>query len=186
MAEMDKLTEVRMSFFQGRIEKARIIKHELEDYSNYAERKEYLERQKTELLKDHSGREILLKVYDPDISFSLKEIDYALSFVELELEHIEILKKLDRDAAVPKIERIKWKGSPALFGYIFSELVKNGFIDPPLFRGDPNYAGLAKLCFQYFNVNETTIENLIKEMNPKKNSLSDTKRAKFPNLSDLD
>lgn len=80
--------------------------------------------------------------------------------------------------------KIKWNGSPSVFGYLFLELVKNGFIEAPVRGGDPNYAGFAKQCFQHFELN-TTLENLIKEMNPGKNTLSDTKRYKFPNISDL-
>jgi hypothetical protein len=90
-------------------------------------------------------------------------------------------KEIDQQS----LDKIQWHGSPALFGYIFSELIKNGFIQPPLFRGETNYAGFAKLCYKHFNVNNTTIENLIKEMNPEKNTLTNAKRAKFPNLSDL-
>jgi len=114
-----------------------------------------------------------------------------IDWVNLEIKRLEIMKELsretekDRGAEVPILKKIEWKGSPALFGYLFTELVKNGFIEPPLYNGEPSYSGLAKLCFQYFNVNETTLDNLKKEMNPNKNTLSETKRAKFPNLSDL-
>lgn len=82
--------------------------------------------------------------------------------------------------------KITWNGSPAQFGYLFLELVKHGFIEPPLYNGEMNYTGLSRLCNNYFDI-ETTSQNLTKEMNPEKNTLSDTKRAKFtiPNLSDL-
>ncbi len=82
------------------------------------------------------------------------------------------------------LKKITWNGSPSLFGYIFSELVKNNFIETPVRNGEPNFTGFAKKCWEHFEI-DTTMENLIKEMNPKKNSLSDTKRVKFPKLSDL-
>jgi len=90
-------------------------------------------------------------------------------------------------------DKIKWAGSPSQFGYIILELVKHGFIEPPLYHGETNFTGLAKLCFNNFNI-DTSQENLIKEMNQAKNTLSDTKRAKIkisdtefniPDLSDL-
>ncbi len=90
-------------------------------------------------------------------------------------------------------EKIKWKGTPSQFGYLFLELVKHGFIDPPLYNGETNHTGLARLCYEYFDI-DTTPGNLTKELKPdnkitgeRKNTLSDTKRAKFtiPYLSDL-
>jgi len=91
-------------------------------------------------------------------------------------------------------EKIKWKGKPSQFAFLFLELVKHGFIEPPFHRGESNnYTGLSRLCYQYFDI-DTTPENLTKELKPdnektgtRKNTLSDTNRAKFtiPNLSDL-
>jgi len=83
-------------------------------------------------------------------------------------------------------EKITWNGTPSQFGYLFLELVKNGFIEPPLYNGETNYTGFARLCFQYFDI-DTTPGNLENQLNPNKNQLSDTKRAKFtiPDLSDL-
>jgi len=78
-----------------------------------------------------------------------------------------------------EVNKIKWKGPPSVFGYLFLELVHNGFIEaPPLHNGEINYSGLARLFFEHFDI-ETTLGNLSKEMNPGKNSLSNTKRAKF-------
>jgi len=111
--------------------------------------------------------------------------DEAFKWVKYELKYLYKEAELEKKSKLPQGNKINWKGSPALFGYIFMEFVKNGFIDPPLRSGEMNYAGFAKLCFTHFNVNNTPLENLIKEINPKKNTLSDTKRAKFPNLSDL-
>jgi hypothetical protein len=88
--------------------------------------------------------------------------------------------------SVKQDEKIKWNGTPSQFAYLFLELVKHGFIEPPLYNGEQNFTGLSRLCYQYFDI-QTTPGNLIKEMNPEKNTLSDTKRAKFtiPDISDL-
>ena len=84
-------------------------------------------------------------------------------------------------------EKIKWNCSPAIFGFLFSELVKQNYIKPPLYNGETNMTGLAKLLWNYFEI-KTTKENFIKEMNPNKTSLSETKRMKFtiPDLKSLD
>jgi len=103
-------------------------------------------------------------------------------------------QKLNEPKTKQKNKKIKWNGTPALFGYLFIELVNKGFIEMPLHNGEHNYTEFAKRCFDTFEIKGTnkpltTIGNLTKELNPKqdKNSLSDTKRAKFtiPELSDL-
>ena len=83
-------------------------------------------------------------------------------------------------------EKIKWNGTPSQFGYLFLELVAKGFINPPLYNGESNYKGLSRQCYQYFEI-KTTSGNIEKELNPDKNTLSDSKRAKFtiPDLSDM-
>lgn len=85
-----------------------------------------------------------------------------------------------------QMEKMKWKCSPALVGFIITELANKGFIDFPLHNGEINPTGLAKICFELFNC-DTTKENLIKEFNQNKNTLSETKRAKFliPELKDI-
>lgn len=99
----------------------------------------------------------------------------------------EVTNSNQNNRQIPNSQnKVTWLGSPSQLGYLFLELVKAGFIEPPLHAGEYNYTGLAKFCFNNFKVN-TTQENLIKEMNPLKNTLSDTKRSKFtiPYLSDL-
>lgn len=101
--------------------------------------------------------------------------------------------EINNQAPGQSFDKIKWKGTPSQFGYLFLQLVEKGYIEPPLYNGDPNFTGLSRLCFQFFDI-ETTPGNLTKEMTPgtpkkgnDKNTLSQTKRAKFtiPNLSDL-
>ena len=82
--------------------------------------------------------------------------------------------------------KIKWNGTPSQFGYLFLELVKQGYIELPTYAGNGSYAALAKKCFESFDI-KTTPDNLKKEMNPEKNSLSHSKQARFtiPNISEL-
>jgi len=128
--------------------------------------------------------------WDP---FKSLDYDNVYQFILNEIRYLDRLSKIENNNNPPKpepniggakTEKIKWLGTPSLFGYLFLELVKHGFIEPPLYNGDPNYTGFARLCFQYFDI-DTTPGNLIKEMNPEKNTLSDTKRLKFPDLSEL-
>jgi hypothetical protein len=84
--------------------------------------------------------------------------------------------------------KLNWLGSPSQFSYILSELARNGFIEIPSTNGEASYSKFAKVCWELFNFqNSTTLENLQKEMNPNKNTLSDTVRSKFqfPNLTDI-
>jgi hypothetical protein len=109
----------------------------------------------------------------------------VIRYLKFELEYYKQVMELpDQENQFEPLQKIKWKGSPAQFGYLFTELVKNDFLETPVHNGEPNFTGFAKQCWEHFEIN-TTLENLIKEMNPKKNTLSDTKRIKFPKLSDL-
>jgi hypothetical protein len=83
-------------------------------------------------------------------------------------------------------EKIKWNCSPAILGYLFNELVKQNFISPPLYNGETNLTGLAKLCWKYFETNTDSKEYFEKQF--RDSSLSETKRNKFniPSLKDLD
>lgn len=115
----------------------------------------------------------------PEISESRKQ-----TILEWVNEKMAYLK--ENVKPTPTNEKIKWNGSPSQFGFLINSLVTKGFIEPPLYNGETNFSGLARLCYDHFDI-ETTIGNLTKEVNPEKNTLSDTKRSKFdiPNLSDL-
>ena len=87
-----------------------------------------------------------------------------------------------------KGEKLTWLGSPSQFGYIFSQLANLGFIKFPLTNGEISCSKFAKVCWGLFDLEVgTTLENLQKEMNPNKNTLSDTMRSKFsiPSLSEF-
>lgn len=111
----------------------------------------------------------------------------AIKYMNNELKYLYRVIRFEGAKEALNLERIQWKGSPEVFGYVFTELVKNGFIELPTHAGNGSYSKLAKLCYQYFNVNNTTIKNLERVLNPKKNFLTEPKREKFqiPNISDL-
>ena len=100
-----------------------------------------------------------------------------------------IKQSIDQPAIISKtkkLEKIKYNGNAASFGYLMLEMAKQGLIDVPTSKGDLSFTALAKLCFQYFDI-KATEGTLVKELNENSNKLSETKRAKFtiPSLSEL-
>jgi len=88
----------------------------------------------------------------------------------------------------PKIQKLKWLGKAEQFGYMFSELAKQGFIEMPGSRGEGSYSKYAKVCFELFDFAiPTTVDNLERAMNPEKNRLSESNRAKIiiPDIKDI-
>ena len=136
-------------------------------------------KQKVQLLESMLHNLEILEPSDRE-SLILTEI------IHKEIEFLRRIEEEEEEEIVRKIEKIKWKASPSIFGFLMNELVKHGYIEPPLRGGEYNFTGLAKLCCSYFEIN-SPLENVIKELNPNKNALSDVKRAKFtiPELSDL-
>ena len=55
--------------------------------------------------------------------------------------------------------KIKWLGKPSHFAYLFKELADKGWIEKP--RG--SYKGLAKSCFNYFDLNTDKIDAFYNE-----------------------
>jgi hypothetical protein len=125
------------------------------------------------------------KIYNTD-NFSL-EINNLQLFIGWLKGHIaELNQSLTASNTPNGLEKIKWLGKTSQIAYLFSELAKKGFIDLPTTRGDGSYSKLGVLIMQYFDV-DTTIDNMKKEVNPAKNSLSETSRNKFviPDIKDL-
>ena len=110
--------------------------------------------------------------------------DLVLNLVE-KLQPNEKLKSNEQTSSTD-IQKLKWNCPPSVLGWLITELANKGYIEYPLYNGEPNPTGLAKTCFGIFEL-DTTKENLIKEFNSNKNTLSDTKIAKFtiPVLKDL-
>jgi len=163
------------------------LKERLSTMKTVKEKLEFLLSMKFNRLQHWKNYEISSQIVYPKDKPENVELDYMIKWIELEIEKLKEMEKLTSGAEVPTSKKIEWKGSPALFGYLFTELIKKGYIEPELHNGEMSYQGTAKLFFNHFNVNNTTFENLKNEMNPGKCKLSDTKRAKFtiPNLSDL-
>jgi len=92
------------------------------------------------------------------------------------------------DMTIDKIsrEKLKWVGTAAQFGWVFLELAKQGFIELPKTGGQDSYTKYARYCYDAFDI-DTTPRNLIKEMNPRSNSLTfaNKKGFKIPDRSDL-
>lgn len=88
--------------------------------------------------------------------------------------------------SVPIENKLKWLGTPAQFGYIINELVEKGFIECPTTHASPSISKLAKVCLEIFELGSTP-QNIEKELNPEKNTLSVHKRKYFniPNVSEL-
>jgi len=106
---------------------------------------------------------------------------------ELLSEHENIITP--KREGIEQVLKLTWSCKPAIAGYIISELVRAGYIEPPITNGELSYAKLATVCYQIFDFkNEgksTTLEYLKKVVNSQSNSLPDHKRAKLK-LPDLD
>lgn len=130
-----------------------------------------------------------LKIGDPErdfttISKNVKDImggyelalkESALGKVEKSLnDKTEILEPIED---IPNPNKIKWLGTPSQFSYLFLELVRKGFIEQPLYRGETSPSRYAELCFNNFDI-ETTMNSLKTEFK-NNSSLSETYRSKF-------
>lgn len=87
--------------------------------------------------------------------------------------------------ATTELEKIKFNGGPALFGFIMTELIRQGYIDLPFVNGDTSFEKLAALCYERFEINGE-LSSLKKYMGGTKN-LSEAKVAKFniPDFKDV-
>ena len=170
------------------------LAHYLKTKSNYkliiVDPEFYKHEKFMEFYREHGSPKIIDKkpflIFIKEMLPSYPEIPESRKQTILEWVNEKLVDLKNSVKPSPSNEKIKWNGSPSQFGFLISSLVKKGFIDPPLYNGETNFSGLARLCYDYFDI-ETTIGNLTKEVNPEKNSLSNTKRSKFdiPDLSDL-
>lgn len=96
-------------------------------------------------------------------------------------------KDIETKEPEPPIEKLKWLGTTAQFGFIINELATNGFIEFPQTHKEESISKLAKLCLNSFSIDTTkgTLENAL---NPEKSQyLSEIKRKSFtiPNINDI-
>ncbi|GAB2562417.1 hypothetical protein [Spirosoma areae] len=90
--------------------------------------------------------------------------------------------------------KLQLKCSPAIAGYIISELIRGDYIEAPLRHGSINYTELGRICSQIFNLPKqykTNAEGWRKVIDVDSNSgnqLTDIKRSKLklPDRTDLE
>jgi hypothetical protein len=77
-----------------------------------------------------------------------------------------------------QLEKLKWNCSAAMAGFIISELIGKGYIEPPKKNGEWSYRKTAKICQEIFEINTqpSHLENVI---NPVRNTLAETTRQKL-------
>ena len=85
--------------------------------------------------------------------------------------------------------RLTWSCKPAVAGYIISELIRAGYVEPPTTNGDLSYSKLADICNQIFKVaqHSPTRDSWRNVIDPNRNTLSEIKRAKIklPDSSEI-
>lgn len=122
--------------------------------------------------------------YYMGIESSIKRIilGYQNNLKEIALD--KVIKNLNdkteyiiSDIGIPNLNKIKWLGTPSQFSYLFLELVKKGYIEQPLYRGETSPSRYAELCLNNFDI-ETTLNSLQTEFK-NNSSLTDTYRSKF-------
>lgn len=89
---------------------------------------------------------------------------------------------------VSKVEKLVWTGKPSQFGHVFLELASKGYIDLPSTNGQGSYGKFARICWDLFDFDPaTTPGNIEKQLNPEKNDLSLSNKAKFsiPEIKDI-
>ncbi|NCA75052.1 MAG: hypothetical protein EOM90_01840 [Alphaproteobacteria bacterium] len=85
----------------------------------------------------------------------------------------------------PTKEKIKWLGSPAVLAFLMQEFVAHNYIQPPNYGSEATMTGLAKLCYEYFDI-KAKPEYFERAMrNP--DALSNAKKLKFtiPDSSEI-
>lgn len=117
---------------------------------------------------------------------NLSQKSIRIKQLEKIINKVKKLIKLHTNSDDKKLS-LKWKGSPALLGAFINELIDGQYIETPMYNGETNYSQIARICNKFFEV-DTTLANLIKEINPVSNSLSKTKKEKIklPERTDLD
>ncbi len=115
--------------------------------------------------------------------FSTDEITEANQRV---YEKSLIQSQNDNNGTATQQEKIKWLGTPSQFGFIFMELIRQGYIQPPNKNSESSYKALAGKCYRAFDI-AGTLKTLEKELSEKTCSLSEVKRGKFtiPHISEL-
>ncbi|QHV97283.1 hypothetical protein [Spirosoma endbachense] len=95
--------------------------------------------------------------------------------------------KLTNEEEANRLNKLTWSCKPAVAGYIISELIRAGYIEPPIKNGELSLNKLANICSQLFDVSgySPSRDSWRNVVDPERNALPDSKRAKL-NLPDLD
>lgn len=77
--------------------------------------------------------------------------------------------------------KLTWNCKPAIAGFIISELIRAGYIDPPVRRGDLNLKELARTCNQIFDFKDFKpgVDGWRNNVDETRNELTAVPRAKL-------
>lgn len=172
---------VRNNVELAKIDISKMSEDLIEIICDYLEKKEFSMAIKTIIETNFLRYNLYLeyKIFNEDLNFIR-----AIGLLNSICGSIETKNVIS--AVVPNENKLKWSGTPAQFGYIINELVEKGFIECPTTHSSPSISKLAKVCFEIFDLSSTP-QNIEKELNPEKNTLSVIKRKYFniPNVSEL-
>lgn len=117
----------------------------------------------------------------------VKEVELIISNVDL-LRYLENRVKdfdLPNEYLQPKFAKLKWKGTPAQFGFLIIELIGKGYLEKPT----SSYSKDANLYLDIFDIRVkdklTTVATIAKEINDLSNSLS-VENARLLTLPDIE
>lgn len=126
------------------------------------------------------------KVFPIYLGYDLRYIFNALHNLYNVIRGIDTIQR--KQSTEPNV-KLQWTCKPAVAGYIITELIREGYLDPPTTNGELSYAKLGAICEQLFTVagHSPTAESWRKALNPESNTMPDYKRIKLkmPPYSEL-
>ena len=99
--------------------------------------------------------------------------------------------EVNKTRDLSKDNYLKWNCSPAIAGFIISELIAKGYIEAPTTNSEWSYSKTAKICSVIFEITgdkgRTTVDHLKNVLNPERNTLPEYKKKKLemPQLDDI-
>ncbi|WP_143756558.1 hypothetical protein [Chryseobacterium sp. RU37D] len=132
-----------------------------------------------------SFNEITYKNFEysiPKIFKFLKDKIYKKSLKPKDKKEEHIIPAIPAPLPEPKNNKIRIHGSTQLFGYIFSELIRKGYIAPEKKQGNVNVAATARLILDHFEFLDTEKQpevDYLRKALFEQNSLSSEKQNQF-------